>query len=274
VPLYCTDFEDGDPLGSGWTTGTKNNTPSQWSWGVPSGGATDPQAAFSGSHVLALALGGDYPKMTSSFVRMPPIDVGQWSDVRLQFRRWLAVEDSHFDQARVRVGDQQVWINSSQNAGDSSSNHHIDREWQFQDVAVSGYQNGHILDISWDLTADLEAQFGGWTLDDVCVIANVASVCGDGIMTAHEACDDGPGNAERPNACRTWCQLPECGDNIVDDKEECDDGPSGSVACTRNCERIEPPNLGGCCSAERHPGGACLLAGLTLVLVLRRRRAR
>src|SRR5262249_22779594 len=55
VPLYCTDFEDGDPLAAGWTTATKSGMPSPWSWGVPSSGATDPHAAFSGTHVLALA---------------------------------------------------------------------------------------------------------------------------------------------------------------------------------------------------------------------------
>src|SRR6185436_6212751 len=113
----------------------------------------------------------------------------------------------------------------------SSSIHHMDREWRFQDVSVSGYQSGHTLDISWELTADLDVQLGGWTLDDVCVVANVASVCGDGIVTAHEACDDGAGNAERANACRTWCQFPTSGDTIVDDEEQCDDGPSGSTSC-------------------------------------------
>jgi hypothetical protein len=104
------------------------------------------------------------------------------------------------------------------------------------------------------------------------VVANVAGICGDGIVTVHETCDDGARNAELPNACRTWCQLPFCGDTIVDDNEECDDGPVGSTACTKGCERIKPPNLGGCCSVEHHPGGACLLAGLTLAIVLRRRR--
>lgn len=273
VPLYCTDFEDRDPLANGWTTGTNDSSPSPWVWGVPTGGATDPHAAFSGTHALVQALDGDYAPKSSSYVKMPPIDVGRWSDVHLQYRRWLAVEDSHFDQARIWVGGKQAWVNFTQNIGDSSATQHIDREWRFQDVPVSGFQSGHTIDIAWDLSSDEGLQFGGWAIDDVCVVANVNSVCGDGVVSAHEACDDGPNNADAPNACRTYCQTPTCGDNIVDDGEQCDDGPTGDGSCTSTCALVEPPSLGGCCSAERGAGGGpCALAAAVLGLVLRRRR--
>jgi MYXO-CTERM domain-containing protein len=272
VPLYCTTFEDGNPLMAGWKTGTRDGKPSPWAWGVSTQGSTDPHAAFSGSHALVQVLDGDYDAKTSSYVQMPPIDIGQWSDVHLQYRRWLAVEDSHFDQARITVGDQQAWVNYTENMGDSSATQHIDREWRFQDVEVSGYQGGHTLDLGWDLTSDEGLEFGGWAIDDVCVVANVGGVCGDGVVTAHEACDDGAGNADRANACRTWCQLPICGDGIVDHGEECDVGSAGNSACTASCETVKPPDLGGCCSAERGAGGPWALGALVLGLVLRRRR--
>lgn len=146
-------------------------------WGPATSGASDPAAAFSGTHVLAQALGGNYVAATSSFVK-PPIDVGQWSDVRLQYRRWLAVEDGHFDQARVTVDDQPAWINFDSDLGDSSSTHHVDREWRFHDVALSGHASGHTLDIGFDLTSDQGLELGGWAIDDLCVVANVTSVCG------------------------------------------------------------------------------------------------
>jgi MYXO-CTERM domain-containing protein len=272
VPLYCTDFESGDPFAAGWTTGTNDGSPSQWVWGVPSGGATDPHAAFSSTHAVVQVLNGDYAPKSSSYVRMPPIDIGQWSDVHLQYRRWLAVEDSHFDQARITVGGQQAWINFTADMGDSSSTQHIDREWRFQDVPVSGYQPGHTVDIAWDLTSDEGLQFGGWALDDVCVVANVNSVCGDGVVGPHEQCDDGPNNADAPNACRTYCQTPTCGDKIVDHGEECDDGPAGDGECTAGCKLVKPPSLGGCCSASRGAGGSWALAAAVLGLVLRWRR--
>jgi hypothetical protein len=272
VALYCANFEDGDPLMAGWKTGTGDGKSSPWSWGVSTGGATDPHVAFSGSHALVQVLDGDYAPKSSSYVKMPPIEIGRWSDVHLQYRRWLAVEDSHFDQARITVGDQPAWVNFTQNAGDSSSAQHIDREWRFQDVPISGYQVGHTLDIGWDLTSDEGLEFGGWAIDDVCVVANVNGVCGDGMLTAHEACDDGAGNADRPNACRTWCQLPTCGDGIVDDGEECDIATGATGECTPSCEFVKAPDLGGCCSAERGAGGSCGLGALVLGLVLRRRR--
>jgi hypothetical protein len=272
VPLYCVDFDAGDPMHAGWSTHTSDGSPSPWVWGAPASGPTDPHAAFSGTHILNQVLNGDYVAGTSSFVAMPTIDVGQWTDVHLQYRRWLAVEDSHFDQARITVGGVPAWINFTENRGDSSAAQHIDREWRFHDVVVSGLQAGRLLDIAWDLTSDQGLQFGGWAIDDVCVVANVNGVCGDGVVTAHESCDDGEANADRPNACRTWCQQPACGDFIVDNGEDCDGGPTGSTTCTDHCETIESPSLGGCCSADRSAGGSCVLGGLVLGLVLRRRQ--
>jgi len=272
VPLYCMSFETGDPMAAGWTTGTSDGSASPWSWGVPASGSTDPHAAFSASHILTQVLNGDYAPKSSSYIKMPRLDIGAWTDVHLQYRRWLAVEDSHYDQARVTVGAKAAWVNYTENKGDSSSAQHIDREWRFQDVVVSGVAPGHVLDIGWDLTSDEGLQFGGWAIDDVCVVANVNGVCGDGVITAHETCDNGADNADRPNACRTWCQLPSCGDNILDDGEECDGGPTGSTTCTELCTAIGAPSLGGCCSVHRDGGGACGLAAVVLGLVLRRRR--
>lgn len=243
------------------------------------GGATDPHAAFSGTHFLSQQLGGDYGPGRTSWVQMPSIDVGRWTDVRLQYRRWLAVEDSHFDQARVLLNGKQAWVNFTQNIGDSSSIHHIDREWRFHDVPLSGKAPGHVFDVRWDLTADDGLQFGGWQIDDVCLVANVNSICGDGVKTKTEGCDEGDANADKPNTCRTYCQQPTCGDFIVDDGEECDRGFEGDGNCTPTCTDKEVPSIGGCCSASGGPAGSLMLGTLVGGLLLvgghrRRRRAR
>ncbi|MDQ3368143.1 MAG: hypothetical protein M3680_22180, partial [Myxococcota bacterium] len=261
VPLYCTSF-DSDPFAEGWTTGTSDGSPSPWAWGIPAGGGTDPPAPYSGSHILAQNLAGDYLPKVATHVQLPPIDVGAWSDVHLQYRRWLAVEDSHFDQARVVVNGQRAWVNFNSNMGDSSSIHHIDREWRFHDVSVSGYAFGHTLNVAFDLTTDEGLQLGGWQIDDLCVVANVNSVCGDGVKSATEQCDDGPGNENVPGACRTYCRLPTCGDHIVDASEVCDDGIAGSDTCTAACAEAEIQTLGGCCSSSRGAGGALALGAL------------
>ena len=51
------------------------------------------------------------------------------------------------------------------------------------------------------------------------------SFCGDGVLDALEACDDGSLNSNTsPNSCREGCVLPDCGDAVIDSGEECDDG--------------------------------------------------
>ncbi len=61
-------------------------------------------------------------------------------------------------------------------------------------------------------------------------------VCGDGVITADEQCDDGPlttdpttgaavGNGAGYNFCNANCTLgPRCGDTITQPEEQCDDG--------------------------------------------------
>src|SRR5262249_28845156 len=161
---------------------------------------------------------------------------------------WLSVEDSHFDQAKILANDKQVFINTTQGNGNSSSLHSIDKEWRFQDVQVSRYANSHTMQIKFDLASDEGLNLGGWTLDDVCVVAVTSSVCGDGIKSPTEECDDGPNNADAPGACRTWCHVPTCGDGIVDEGEQCDGGPGGSSSCTPTCMNVEDNS--GCCSAD------------------------
>jgi uncharacterized protein (TIGR03382 family) len=270
IPLYCTDFETTDPFAEGWTTGTESGKPSSWTWGVPTGGATDPHAAYSGTHILAQALDGDYDPSEKSWVKMPEIDVHPYSDVRVQYRRWLAVEDSHYDEARVTANDERAWLNYTQNMGDSSSYHHIDREWRFHDVPLSSRFNGNKLTVGWDLKSDAGLQLGGWQLDDVCIVANPYAICGDGIKTPTEGCDLGIGNQNKPNTCRTDCRLPICGDNIVDTGEECDEGKAGTASCTPKC-KLADLAVAGCCSASGG-SGSLALGALVGALILRRRR--
>jgi len=276
IPLYCTSFET-DPFTEGWTTGTGDpNVGSPWTWGPPPGtGSTDPPTAYSGAGILGMSLGGDYAPKQYSYAALPPLDIGSWSDVRLQFRRWLAVEDSHYDQARVTVNGLQAWVNYTQNMGDSSAIHHIDREWAFHDVGVSGFAYGHTLKIAFDLTSDEGLNLGGWQIDDLCVVANVQSVCGDGVKSPTEECDEGLANSDAPDStCRTYCRPAACGDNIVDSNEECDAGMTGSDTCSPECKDIGPSGDGGCCGASRSPRTSLALAALVGLALLRRRRPR
>jgi hypothetical protein len=276
VPLYCTSFNT-DPFTEGWTTGAGEGIESPWKWGPPTGRSTDPPAAYTGTNILAVNLDGDYAPKTTSFAKLPTIDVGHWSDVHLQYRRWLAVEDGHFDQARVLVNNRPTWVNFDSNMGDSSGIHHIDKEWRFHDVPVSGIAFGTKLDIAFDITSDEGLELGGWQIDDLCVVANVNSICGDGIKSRTEQCDEGVANTNEANKCRTFCRLPACGDGIVDDGEACDDGVDGSDDCTPTCALMSGGKISGCCSSQGAPTGAFALGALVGALLFiprRRRRAR
>ena len=269
VPLYCTDFESGDPFTDGWSAGDDASTSGLWAWTTPTSGATDPHAAYSGTHVLALAPDGDYLPSDYAWLTSPVVQTGQYSDVRLQYRRWLAVEDGNFDQARITVNGTPVWENLNSNQGASSNTQHIDKEWRFQDVQLANHYFGHSVQIGWDLTSDNGLQFGGWTLDDVCIVANPDSICGDGVKSATEECDDGSANADAPDKCRTYCRVPRCGDGIIDTGEDCDDGPTGSTACTNKCVAI-PQDGGGCSTSGGGSGGLAL--ALSAFLSRRRKR--
>lgn len=61
-----------------------------------------------------------------------------------------------------------------------------------------------------------------------------SGVCGNGVLDAGEACDDG--NDEENDRCRSNCVQPKCGDAIVDLGEACDDGNTDETdACTSFC---------------------------------------
>ncbi|MCH7872086.1 MAG: hypothetical protein IID33_10345 [Planctomycetes bacterium] len=72
--------------------------------------------------------------------------------------------------------------------------------------------------------------------------------CGNGMIDAGEACDDGSSNSDTlPDACRTDCSLPTCGDNVKDSTEACDgedlgDCP-GSCADDCTCLPVEIPTV-------------------------------
>lgn len=56
------------------------------------------------------------------------------------------------------------------------------------------------------------------------------NVCGDGIVTPPETCDDGSANSDTSSsACPTDCAVTRCGDGNVEGIEECDEGEANGV---------------------------------------------
>ena len=267
VPLLCASMDENPLTSPGWIASAG------WAWGPAAAtGKTDPRASFSGqNNVLAIGLGADYLPDTTYELALPKLDVGRYSDVRLQFRRWLSVEDSEFDEATISANGKVVWVNASDHIGNDSALHHLDREWRFQDVPLSSRFRGSELNLSFGLTTDGGLEFGGWAIDDLCIVANPASICGDGALTGSEECDDAGANADSPNKCRLDCKRAACGDGIVDRGEECDDG-EGTEHCAATCLLMD--DSGGCCDARGNSAASMVLTLGVLGLVLRRRRSR
>lgn len=305
IPLYCTDFE-ADPEVEGWVhlleRGNDQEGADDWQWGSPNGtsGSGDPAAAYSGTRVIGNDLGGGryngtYQPNKTNVMVSPVISTMGHTNVRLQYRRWLNVENGFFDQAQVLSNDQVVWQNLDD--GDRGDRHHTDKEWRYSDVDLSSTINdAGTVQLRFKLTTDGGFESGGWTIDDVCVVAfstNPGPRCGDGNVDTGETCDDG--NGVDGDGCNSDCTMPgsaaSCGNGVLDAAEACDPSVSGVTNCAADCSGLLDPAAGGnklggagdlkeaeeagcgCAttrgSRSRH--GALLLLGLAGLLVLRRR---
>jgi MYXO-CTERM domain-containing protein len=275
VELYCTGFET-DPFAEGWTRGGPDGAKG-FEWGAPDPAmmetAFDPEVAYAGTSILALGLGKTYSRAAQDgpplvvWAKTPVIDVGQYSDVHLQFRRWLTVEDGFFDQATISADGEAVWTNLNSMEGNQSNTHHLDLEWRFQNIPLSSKFAGPELELQFSMTADQGLEFGGWQIDEMCIVANPNSICGDGNLTLTEECDDGADNANTADHCRTYCRFPACGDGILDSGEACE--PALDSSCLPAC--VYNPDAG-CCSSSSSPTGPLVLGGLVALGVFRRRR--
>ena len=234
TPIYC-ELMTADPH---WTqTGTVGN---EWDFGVPGSNpdSGDPTMAHTGVNVLGTNVTGDgfyLPNDTTS-IEPPMVDVSSYAQVHLQYWRWLTVEDSMYDQATIVINDTMAWINAT---GPGGTLEHIDKEWRFQDVDLTPYVGSGVAQLQWTLASDDSNQFGGWNLDDVCVVGlTKRAICGDGIVDEGEQCDDH--NTVNGDGCSSTCQF-------------------------------ELTAGGGGCATSGTPGGLSIVA--IALLVIRRRRA-
>ncbi|MBA3549164.1 MAG: DUF4215 domain-containing protein, partial [Nannocystis sp.] len=201
TPLYCTGFEGPEGL-EGWTLGTS------WAQGAPQGQGGDPMAAFAGAEVVGQNLNGTYKPSASNKLTGPIIPTQGFKRVRLQYRRWLGVEDGHFDQATILVNNLPAWRNFDSNKGNNSGTQHVDREWRYHDVDITpGVVDGAV-QLAFQLKSDQGLELGGWNLDELCVVGvevTASQSCGDGVQSADEACDDG--NQVADDGCSPPCEL-------------------------------------------------------------------
>ena len=239
--IWCADFETG---GADWTHSATPAAQDRWQVGPPQGLGGDPAVAEGGHAVLGTALDGDgrYTPLTATAALSPVVALGGNTKVHLQYYRWLGVEDGVYDQAVIRANGVAVWQNYASAVAPvaavaSDSYNLIDQEWRFQDIDVSAQATAGTIQLSFGLTSDPGFEAGGWNLDDVCLVATGPS-CGNSVVEAGEACDDG--NTLGGDGCSASCQ---------------DEAPAA-----------------GCCSTGGDPAAAMALAVVTLGIAGRRRR--
>ncbi|MCB9570076.1 MAG: hypothetical protein H6710_23125 [Myxococcales bacterium] len=283
VPLYCTGFEDAAGQ-EGWQIFN------EWAFGAPLGLGGDPDAAHEGTKVAGVDLGdgdndGLYDAARTSRTRSPIIDVGDFTEVRLQYWRWLSVEDHEFDSAVIAINEKTAWANATRGLDPEQNDlHHIDREWRFHDLDVSKWIADGKVQVSFLVTADGGVEFGGWNVDSLCVVgveSPPAPLCGDGVVDPGEACDDG--NNVGGDGCDPTCAVEPTGDTDTDGAGSGgtgDGSASGSASGTGGDSESGATtgsldDTGGCGCATAAPGrgalGALFFAGL-VVFAGRRRR--
>ncbi len=281
IPIYCLD-DAADP--GEWTLGNA------WSIGPLAGdGGIDPATPYDDDDV-ALEQPGTYSSNTNSFASGPLIDISGHDDVRLHYRRWLTVEDGFYDRATLYANGEALWANL---ATEQTTVHHVDREWRFHDLPLDDFLDGEV-ELSFRLQSDGGLQFGGWTIDALCVVEVVDEVCGDDQVTGSEECDDG--NLEDGDGCDATCMSEEpdppgttggdtSGGSMGTGESGAVDGTaSASAGMTDGMDEGSSgdgagagSDSGGCgCTSGNAPGGPLGAMGLLLLTAggLRRRRRR
>lgn len=194
--LFCTDFEDDDgEFTHELLSGDDQEGADDWMWGAPLGLSGDPSFAYSGENVWGNDLGGGnyngaYQNDKWNRLTSPEIDVSSYDDIVLTYQRWLSVEDGFYDKAQITANDLVLWGNhaTQENIGDE---HHEDEQWAPHSLFVST-GGSESVQFGWEIISDAGLEFGGWTIDDVCVYGVVPpSTDSDGSNSA-----DGEGYAK------------------------------------------------------------------------------
>ncbi|MSQ00342.1 MAG: hypothetical protein EXR71_00440 [Myxococcales bacterium] len=209
--LWCDDFESG---AAGFTHGAgipiegATGSTDEWVFGNPAGGGRfDPDVAYGGGYIATTVLDEDYSPNNAQYLSTPDVALTTPGRMRLfTYQRWLSVEDGLYDHARVYVSDgvteTALWENAATPGGGTQL---IDTDWSTSDHDLAGHLGvdgvaAAPLSFSFTLQSDAGLEFGGWALDDVCVVE----------------LDDVPDHYRRVALSANWVDLGESEVGAVD----------------------------------------------------------
>jgi len=209
--VHVLRFHNFDTAGDeGWThatVGDTSNLTDEWERNTPTGDSganwVDPSDAFSPSVCWGTDLGlgldnGAYPSNCHMTLRTPIINCTGATGVRLRFKRWLSVQGSASDQARILVNGNEVYINPATNMNEG--------QWSTQEVQLGPVaDNNASVQIEWRIWSNGSSNYGGWNIDDVKVLWLEAppAPC----ATPQNYCSTSP-NSVGPGAVMTYQGTP------------------------------------------------------------------
>ena len=151
-----------------WTHDTFGDTPNShddWQYGIPNGESGDPGFPHSPQFVWGNDLGsgswnGAYQNNQHNFLQMRTLNCSGWTNIYLQFYRWLRISSG--DEAQILVNNQVVWSNYRRELKD--------KKWNLQIVNISqiAAESDSVV-IRFCLQSNNSGSSGGWTIDDVMV---------------------------------------------------------------------------------------------------------
>lgn len=158
---YAWDLDE-DP---GW------ETEGDWAWGEPQGrggsdGSPDPTRGVTGTTVYGYNLNGDYADyMGERDLTTPPLDFTNMAGAQLSFHRWLGVEESAYDHARISVStDGSTWTTVWENETEVDDGRWLPVTLDLP-AAVDGQPE---VWLRWTMgTTDESVRYCGWNLDDI-----------------------------------------------------------------------------------------------------------
>ncbi|MEW6746243.1 MAG: hypothetical protein AB1486_26175 [Planctomycetota bacterium] len=147
----------------GWTHSGSGQD--DWQRGAPQGKATDPGSAYSGTKVWANDLGnsgwdGYYEANVSNSLKSPTFNLSGHTGTRLKLRRWLGVEKSQYDHARLKVNSTTIFENAY-------GSDQVDSDWWNIEYDISAIaDNNSSVQVTFEMVSDAGLEYGGWTIDD------------------------------------------------------------------------------------------------------------
>ena len=148
-----------------------------WEYGTPQAAGGDPLFAYTGTRIIGYDLGlnwrdGKYPNsMPAQYAITPAFDASAFETLQLCFRRWLGIDYSVADHAKIEVStDGSTWTTVWEHLGAAI----MERGWSYQTYDLTSAAAGQSsVRLRWAMgPTDASSNFYGWNIDDVVVREN------------------------------------------------------------------------------------------------------